>query len=206
MPEPEPAPDVEVEAEPEPEPAAPVVRPSIAGETMHTAMPEGEEEQKFWAATKIQAIERGRRWRQRIAAFERWDKTSGEGDFLQPRVAPEGVQCTSIPKQHLLDGEHFTPLGLRLAKQLFMLLDEVRSPPPRGGSALFLPLQPLGWRRLAEAAWCAGRGRAVEPERDGGVQHADRRNRGRHTRPRGAAGDPAASCRGGRGCGERAGG
>ena len=31
---------------------------------------------------------------------------------------------TLLPKEHLLVGQHFTPLGLRLTRQLFLIFDQ----------------------------------------------------------------------------------
>ena len=76
-----------------------------------------------WAATRCQAIRRGNIWRKRVAVFEKWDKTSGEIDQMVPKLAREDEVVVELPKEHLLVGEHYTPLGLRLARQLFLVFD-----------------------------------------------------------------------------------
>ena len=59
---------------------------------------------------RVQASYRGWIWRKQMAAFDRWDKSSGV-DFL-PKVAEEGAELELLPESQLLvEGQHFTPLG-----------------------------------------------------------------------------------------------
>ena len=76
-------------------------------------------------------------FRRRIQAFADWDRHSGsEGRAMRANVAPEsgvweegpkkGEPCPlqELPLNQLLVGQHFTPLGLRLARQLFLVFDQ----------------------------------------------------------------------------------
>jgi len=74
-------------------------------------------------AVICQAIRRGNIWRKRVAVFEKWDKTSGEIDQMVPKIAKPDEKVMLVPQEHLIIGEHYTPLGLRLARQLFLVFD-----------------------------------------------------------------------------------
>ena len=42
-----------------------------------------------------------------------------------PKVADEDDETlTLLPLEHLLVGQHYTPLGLRLTRQLFLIFDQ----------------------------------------------------------------------------------
>ena len=131
-PEPEPEPvKVQPEPEPEPEPAPAPKSPAVS-----TVDPDAFAK-KVRLATKCQAMLRGKMFRRRIQAFADWDRHSGsEGRAMRANVAPEsgvweegpkkGEPCPlqELPLNQLLVGQHFTPLGLRLARQLFLVFDQ----------------------------------------------------------------------------------
>eukprot|EP01043_Picozoa_sp_COSAG02_P086547 COSAG02_NODE_23976_length_702_cov_0.862355_1_plen_162_part_10 len=85
---------------------------------------------KVGLATKCQAMWRGKMSRRRTQAFADWDLN------VAPNVAPEsgvweegprkGEPCPlrELPLKMLLIDQDFTPLGLRLARQLFLLFDQ----------------------------------------------------------------------------------